>query len=36
MIGQAVSEKMFEYYDHKHVYNTGGRGRQPPGDKMFS
>ena len=26
---------MFEYYGHIHVYSPGGRGRQPPGIKIF-
>ena len=35
MIGQAVSEKMFEYYGHTHVYSPGAGADNPLGPKYF-
>ena len=35
LIGQAVSEKMFEYYGHIHVYRPGAGADNPPGAKIF-
>ena len=35
LIGQAVSEKMFEYYGHTHVYSPGAGADNPLGPKYF-
>ena len=35
LVGLAVSEKMFEYYGHIHVYSPGAGVDNPPGAKIF-
>ena len=35
LIGQAVSEKMFEYYGHTHVYSPGTGADNTLGPKHF-
>ena len=35
LIGQAVSEKMFEYFGHMHVYSPGAGTDKPLGPKYF-
>ena len=35
LIGQAVSEKMFEYYGQIHVYSPGAGADNPLGSKLF-
>ena len=35
LISQAVSEKMFQYYGHTHVYSPGAGADNPFGPKYF-
>ena len=35
LIGQAVSEKLFQYYGHIHVYSPGAGADNPLGPKYF-
>ena len=36
LIGQAVLEKMFEYFGHIHVYSPRAGAGNTPGPKIFS